>query len=46
MFQWKIDKIFKDFPNIFGIADDILVVGHDSKDHDNTLWKGYTYVGR
>ena len=35
----KIDKIFKDLANVFGIAHDILVVGCDSngKDHDNTL---------
>ena len=39
MFQWKI-KIFKHLPNVFGIADDILVVGYDSddKDHDEMLW--------
>ena len=38
MFQ-KTDKIVKDLPNVFGIADDILVVGYDvdSKDHDDTL---------
>ena len=24
----KIDEIFKDLPNIFNIADDILIVGH------------------
>ena len=36
MFQCKIDEIFKDLPNAFGIADDILVVGYnaDGKDHD------------
>ena len=40
MFQHKIDEIFKDLPNVFGIADDILVVRYDSdgKDHDKTLW--------
>ena len=40
MFQHKIDEIFKDLYNIFGIADDILVVGYhsDGKDHDETLW--------
>ena len=40
MFQWKIDK-YSDSPNVFGIADDILVVGYDSfgKDHDETLWQ-------
>ena len=45
MFQRKIDEIFKDWPNVFGNADDILVVGYDSdgKDHDDTLWKDYTY---
>ena len=39
MFQQKIDEIFKDLPNVLGIAGDILVVGYDSdgKDHDDTL---------
>ena len=39
MFQHKIDEIFKDLPNVFGITDDILVVGYDGdgKDHDKTL---------
>ena len=39
MFQHKIDEIFKNFPNVFGIADDILVVGYDTdrKDHDEML---------
>ena len=34
-----IDKIFEGLPNVFGIADDILVVGYNSdhKDHDETL---------
>ena len=27
VFQWKIDKIFKDIPNVFSIADDILIAG-------------------
>ena len=41
MFQRKIDKIFEDFPSVFSIADDILVVGYeaDGKDHDDTLQK-------
>ena len=41
MFQRKIDEIFKDFPNVFGTADDILVVGYeaDGKDHDETVQK-------
>ena len=39
MFQQKFNEIFKDLPNVFGIADDILVNGYDSdgKDHDETL---------
>ena len=39
MFQRKLDEIFIDLPNIFSIADDILVVGYDidGKDHDDTL---------
>ena len=39
MFLRKIDKIFKELPNLFGIADDILVVGYevDGEDHDETL---------
>ena len=39
MFQRKLDEIFKYLPNVFGIADDILVVGYDvdGKDHDSTL---------
>ena len=41
MFQRKIDEIFKDMPNVFGIADDILVTGYkaDVKDHDETAWR-------
>ena len=39
IFQYKTDKIFKNLPNVFGIADDILVVVYDidGKDHDETL---------
>ena len=29
MFQHKIDEIFNDMPNVFGIADDIFVIGYD-----------------
>ena len=40
MFQWKIDEIFKGVPNIFGIADDICIVGYDKLSwpwyHDRT----------
>ena len=40
MFQHKIDKIFNDMPNVFGIADDILVIGYDKegKDHDEAVY--------
>ena len=39
MFQRKIDEIFNDMPNIFGIVDDILVTGYeaDGRDHDETV---------
>ena len=39
LFQRKVDEIFKDLPNIFGITDDMLVVGYDAngKGHDDTL---------
>ena len=39
MFLCKIDEMFKNSPNVFGIADDILVVGYDTdgKDHDEML---------
>ena len=41
MFQCKIDEIFIDIPNVFGIADDILVIGYDKDrtDHDKTVYK-------
>ena len=39
MFQRKIDVIFNDMPNVFGIADYILVAGYevDGGDHDKTV---------
>ena len=35
----KKEKIFKDQPNVLGIADDILIVGYDidGKDHGRML---------
>ena len=41
MFQCKIDKIFNDMPNVFGIAEDILVIGYckDEADHDEAVCK-------
>ena len=37
--QWEIDEIFKGLPNIFCIADDILIVSYDvdDRDHDKAL---------
>ena len=32
MFQKKIDELFSDIPNIFGIANDILIVGIMTKE--------------
>ena len=41
MFQQKIDEIFNNMPNVFGTADDIMVVGYDDdgRDHDKTVCK-------
>ena len=41
MFQCKIDKISSDMANIFGIADDILVIGYNKNgaDHDAVVDK-------
>ena len=41
MFQWKIDEIFNDIPNVFGIAVDILVIGYDKDgtDHDGAVYR-------
>ena len=40
-FWKKIDELFSDMSNVFGIADDILIAGFDkqSKDHDKKLEK-------
>ena len=34
VFQQKINEIFKDLLNVFGIADAILLVGYDSDGRD------------
>ena len=41
MFQHKKDEIFSDMPNVFGIVDDILVIGYDEDgaDHDAAVHK-------
>ena len=40
MFQRKINEIFNDIPNVFGIADDILVIGYnkDGADHNEAVY--------
>ena len=40
MFQCKIDEIFNEMPNVFGISDDILVIGYDKDgtDHDKAVY--------
>ena len=35
MFQYKIDEICSDIPNVFGIMEDILVIGYDEDGADN-----------
>ena len=39
IFQCKIDQIFKELANIFGIAGNILIVGYDTdgKERETTL---------
>ena len=45
MFQCKIDEIFNDMLNVFGIADDILVINYDENGEDldtavnKVLWR-------
>ena len=48
MFQCKIDKIFNDMPNVFGITDDILVIGYDKDgtDHDKAVIQSAKAVPR
>ena len=40
MFQHKIDEIFNDMPDVFGTADDILVIGYDEDgtDHEEVVY--------
>ena len=39
MFKKKINGTFKEVPNVFGNADDILIVGYDGDvtDHERSL---------
>ena len=36
MFQWKFNEVFKELPNFFAIADDMLMVGYntDARHHN------------
>ena len=34
MFEWKINEIIKDLPNVFGIAGDTVIAGYDTE----TCW--------
>ena len=40
MFQHKIDEIFNDVLNVFGLADDILVIGYN--EDGKTIVSQYT----
>ena len=39
VFQFKKQEIFEELPNVFGITDDIVIVGYeaDGKDHARML---------
>ena len=37
MFQWKIDEIYKELPNVFCIADKIFIAGYDTDGRDNNI---------
>ena len=41
IFQHKIDETFNDIPIVFGITDNILVIGYDKDrtDHDEAVYK-------
>ena len=46
MFQQKINEIFRDLTNVFGIADGILVVEYDAKDREyNRIMKQVMQIG-
>ena len=39
IFQRKLDEIYKDIPNVTGIADDIIVSGETPEEHDKAFVK-------
>ena len=38
IYQYKVDEIFQDITQCEGIADNIVIFGHNDEDHDNTLF--------
>ena len=48
MLHRKIDELFNEVPNVFGIANDILVVGYDydSTENHRTLCKALQIYGK
>ena len=38
VYQFKVDEIFQDIAQCEGIADDIIIFGHNDDDHDQTLY--------
>ena len=39
IFQRKLDEVYKDIPNVMGIADDIVVCGSTESEHDQAFCK-------
>ena len=39
VFQRKLDEVYKDIPNVMGIADDIMVCGSTESEHDQAFCK-------
>ena len=39
IFQCKLNKLYKDFPNLMGIADGILVCGSTESEYDQAFCK-------
>ena len=37
IFQRKLDEVYRDIPNVMGIADDIIVCGSSEQEHDKTF---------
>ena len=37
IFQRKLDEVYRDIPNVMGIADDIIVCGSSEQEHDKAF---------